>query len=94
MEPLERAQRVQGPSAPSSQTCLLSTQSQRHTVSPYFLEESFFLWSSGFHQALWNPKAHVIQFREPASAEAATDEGRSPEVMMAASFTVQTLQRG
>lgn len=66
MEPPERAQRVQGPSAPSPQTCLLSTRSQRHTVSPYFLGESFHLWSSEFHQALWNPKAHVIQFHEQA----------------------------
>lgn len=34
---VEPAERLQGLSAPSSQICLLSTWSQRHTVSPRLL---------------------------------------------------------
>lgn len=76
MEPLER---LQGPLAPSWQTCQLSTWIQSPTVGPTLLVKSFRLWSSGFHRVLQNTKAHIIQFHEPVSTEAATEEVQRPD---------------
>lgn len=89
---MEPAERLQGRSAPPPQICLLSTWSQRHTVSLTLfgkVPSSVVLGvPSG---SMERQGTHTTQFCAPVRIEATDDADRGLRAMMWPSSTVQTL---
>lgn len=89
---MEPAERLQGRSAPLPQICLLSTWSQRHTVSHTLFGKVPSPVVLGVPSGSMELQGtHTTQFCAPVRIEATDDVDRGLRAMMWPSSTVQTL---